>query len=152
MRSSTRGGPRSFLAGLLLSSAMAGCAPASAPDPFRAATAPPRPSFDPGQIKPNEIGRQEILARGKSDLTAMALIRRLRPGWLTVRGQISFTDGASSYPIVYIDEVRHGGLPTLHGIPANEIQRLEFYSTADATTRWGTGHTAGVINVVTGRR
>ena len=29
--------------------------------------------------------------------------------------------------------------------------QLEFYNTADATTRWGTGHTAGVINIVTGR-
>jgi len=55
------------------------------------------------------------------------------------------------YPIVYIDEIRHGALTTLGQIPTSEIRTLQFFSTADATTRWGTGHPSGVINVVTGR-
>jgi hypothetical protein len=55
------------------------------------------------------------------------------------------------YPVVYIDEIRHGGLGTLHGIPASEILSIQYFSTADATTRWGTGHPSGVINIETGR-
>jgi len=150
MATPSHGRPGALLTGLALSAVMAACAPANVPNPFRQAPSSD-PSFDPSMISPDEITRAEIVARGENDLTAMALIRRLRPGWLSSRGQSSFTDGAASYPIVYIDEIRHGGLPTLHGIPTAEIQRLEFYSTADATTRWGTGHTSGVINVVTGR-
>ena len=80
------------------------------------------------------------------------LIQRLRPAWLLPRGQNSLTDPAASYPIVYFDAIRHGTLVTLHLIPTSEIQRVEFIGSADATTRWGTGHPAGVINVVTGRR
>jgi hypothetical protein len=116
-------------------------------DPFR---------DDPAEVadlrgSPEEILLDEIQARGANDLTAMALIRRLRPGWLSARGRNTFGDSDTMYPVVYIDEIRHGGLGTLHGIPAGEVRRIEFFSTADATTRWGTGHPAGVINVETGR-
>lgn len=130
---------------------LTGCAPQTAPDPFSTARLGPAASFDLSEAHPDEITREEISSRGQNVVTAYALIRRLRPAWLRARGQTSFTSGAASYPIVYIDEVRHGGLPTLHRIPTAEILRLEFYSTADATTRWGTGHPSGVINVVTGR-
>lgn len=81
----------------------------------------------------------------------MALIRRLRPAWLRARGQKSFADPSATYPTVYIDEIRHGGLATLHQIPSSEILSMEFFSMADATIRWGTGHPSGVINIVTGR-
>lgn len=149
MRPSIHGTVARLLTGLLLATAVAACGTASAPNPFRGDGAPP--AFDPSKITPNEITHEEIQTRGKNDLTAMALIRRLRPGWLAARGQTSFTSGQASYPVIYIDEVRRGGLPTLHRIPAAEIERLEFYNTADATTRWGTGHRSGVINIVTGR-
>lgn len=100
---------------------------------------------------PNQIVRAEILERGRSHADARSLIRRLRPGWLSPRGQKSLTDPGAAYPLVYIDEIRHGGLGTLYGIPASEIFMMQYFNSADATTRWGTGHPAGVINVVTGR-
>ena len=136
---------------LILAGAATACAPQSAPNPFSGGIPSSSEEFDPTQILPDEISREEIDSRGRNDLTAMALIRRLRPTWLTTRGQTSFVDGGASYPVVYIDEIRHGGLPTLHRIPASEILRMEFFNTADATTRWGTGHASGAINIVTGR-
>ncbi|NNF14042.1 MAG: hypothetical protein HKN72_12500 [Gemmatimonadetes bacterium] len=139
------------LVALLVVATHSGCASQAPPDPFAAARFGPAIPFDLSQAHPDEITRKEIVSRGQNVVTAFALIRRLRPSWLRARGQTSFTSGAASYPIVYIDEVWHGGLPTLHRIPTSEIQRLEFYNTADATTRWGTGHPSGVINVVTGR-
>ena len=105
----------------------------------------------PGPWSSNELERTEIEARGRNDVTAMSLISRLRPAWLRARGPNSFSDPTAQFPIVYIDEVRHGGLGTLYQIPASEIYRIQFFSTSDATTRWGTGHPAGVINIVTGR-
>ena len=122
---------------------------ASAPNPF-AGTAPPAAAED-RRWSPDEIDRAEIVERGSNDLTAMALIRRLRPAWLSARGQDSLTDPSATYPVVYVDEIRHGGLATLDRIPSAEIHSMRFFSAADATTRWGTGHPSGAINVVTGR-
>ena len=126
------------------------CAPfsARAPDPFTDA-APSTSSGMPRSL--DELHRDEIEDRGGNDLTAMALIRRLRPAWLRARGQDSLTDPGATYPVVYLDEIRHGGLETLHQIPAAEILSMRFFGSADATTRWGTGHPSGAINVVTGR-
>lgn len=151
VRRSPTGTLRHSLAALIVAVTLTGCASTQAPNPFAAAQAGSDQPFDLTKMEPDEITREEITSRAQNVVTAFALIRRLRPNWLRARGQTSFTSGAASYPTVYIDEVRHGGLPTLHRIPTSEIQRLEFFSTADATTRWGTGHQAGVINVVTGR-
>ncbi|HSH76359.1 MAG TPA: hypothetical protein VLA09_11795 [Longimicrobiales bacterium] len=150
MRRSNRDRARRISIGLAVVASTAACgAPASVRNPFT--ERPVAVDSGDGVYLPNEISRSEIVSRGKSDHTAMALIRRLRPSWLRARGQKSFVDPAAGYPIVYIDEIRHGGLPTLHQIPAAEIHALQYFSMADATTRWGTGHPSGVINVVTGR-
>lgn len=136
--------------GLALAASAAACGSAMRVDnPFD--DGPPPPSLDDAAWTPDEIGHDEILVRGANDLTAMALVRRLRPGWLRARGQSSFSDPSASYPVVYVDEIRHGGLETLHSIPTSEVESMQYFSSADATTRWGTGHPSGVINVVTGR-
>lgn len=146
--------PRRYrpVAGLALVLSATGCLFGSAPvaNPFD--DTPPTAGPTSAAWSPDEVSRAEIMEKSPHDLSAMSVIRRLRPGWLRARGQNSFDDTRTAYPLVYIDEIRHGSLSTLHGIPTSEIQRLEFHSTADATTRWGTGHPAGVINVVTGRR
>jgi hypothetical protein len=138
-----------LLFGVAVAIATAACGRALMADPFTDAPPSARPESEAGS--PDEILRPEILSRGNNDLTAMALVRRLRPAWLRARGQNSFSDPGTMYPVVYIDEIRHGRLETLHQIPSSEILSMQFFGTADATTRWGTGHPSGVINVVTGR-
>jgi len=145
---------RSFdrFAGWVLVAALAcgagsSCA-ARAANPF---TDPDPSVTSEGPRSPDELLRGEIETRGSNDLTAMALIRRLRPAWLRARGQDSLSGRNTTYPVVYVDDIRHGGLDTLHDIPASEILSVRFLGAADATTRWGTGHPSGVINVVTGR-
>lgn len=149
MRCSIRGTCAFLLGGLTMTLVAAACSSPGLPNPFT--DTPSSVELEDRAWSPDEIVRAEITARGKNDHTAMELIRRLRPTWLRARGEKSLTDPSAKYPIVYIDEIRHGGLSTLHRIPAGEILSMEFYSTADATTRWGTGHSSGVINVVTGR-
>ena len=154
MRRSIHGKPL-VVAGLAVAVSTAACggAATSALNPLTDVPTTVGPDVGPDnrQWSPDEILRAEILSRGNNDHTAMGLIRRLRPSWLRTRGQKSFTDPSATYPVVYMDEIRHGGLGTLNQIPSSEIQSMQFFSTADATTRWGTGHTSGVINVVTGR-
>ena len=50
-------------------------------------------------------------------------------------------------PSVYVNGMRYGGTESLKDIPAEDVQEIEFVSSLDATTRWGAGHSGGVIAV-----
>ena len=114
----------------------AGSGPANSPD------APADAEAETRSYPRNRISRAEILERGDNASTAMEVVRRLRPAWLLLRG---------ADPVVYVDNVRRpGGVDALFSVPVGQIRLLEFIGAADATTRWGTGHTGGVIQVVTG--
>lgn len=139
--------PRCGRYAVLVLCALIGAACATTPDTFDNR---PR-GDDPTERPSSEIRREEIVRLGESHPTAYMLIERLRPAWLQARGQDSMMDPDAAYPVVYIDEIRHGALFTLNMIMTSEIQRLQYVSAMDATTRWGTGHPSGVINVVTGR-
>ncbi len=113
------------------------------------------PAADETQVRsyaPNQVSRAEIDERGVNAHTAMQFLRRARPAWLRARGSNSLTSSGSMYPVVYIDNIRRpGGLSALFQVPLSEVRRMELVGPADATTRWGTGHQAGVILIVTGR-
>lgn len=81
--------------------------------------------------------------------TAWEIVSQLRPQFLRGRGRSSARNARSDLPIVYLDNVRLGGTGQLRTIPANVVMSIEFISAPDATTRWGTGHTAGAIDVRT---
>lgn len=89
---------------------------------------------------------------GVSATTAYEIIERLRPTWLRTRGPASIRGGVPTYPLVYVDEVRSGGLETLHRISGHIVREIRFINGRDATTKWGLDHGAGVIMVYTGRR
>jgi len=76
----------------------------------------------------------------------MDAIRRLRPDWLRVRGATSTASGASI--VVYVDGIRVGGTEALGSMSIEGVVELRRLSPTDATTRWGTGHSAGAIEVI----
>jgi len=78
-------------------------------------------------------------------------IRQLRPNWLSTRSQSSLMFQGSNRPIVYVNGVQHGDLRTMNSMHVNDVARVQFIGAANATTRWGTGHTGGVISVDLGR-
>jgi len=78
---------------------------------------------------------------------AMDVIQRLHPEFLRGRGRNSIASGDAQFPVVYVDGVRAGELEVLRSIPAHDVREIRFVSAADATTRYGTGHTGGVIEV-----
>ena len=102
------------------------------------------------RTSPDELLREEIFRDGEADPTAHELIQRLRPNWLRARGQVSLGSPEASYALVYMNDVLFGGLMTLHQIPPSQIERMEFVRGIDASIRWGTGHTSGVIHILTG--
>jgi hypothetical protein len=98
--------------------------------------------------------------RGSSDLLTHAeiaqsnatnaydLLQQLRPQYLRSRGTFSIRDPRPAYPVVYVQDIRHGDLSSLRTIMIDAIEEVRFLSASDATTRWGTGHPAGVIHVM----
>ena len=53
--------------------------------------------------------------------------------------------------LVYVNEVRLGMVEDLRTIPTTQVQEIRYISATDATQRWGTGHSSGVIQVITRR-
>ena len=78
-------------------------------------------------------------------------IQRLRPRWLTARGNASFSSAENRLPSVIMDDVPYR-LSILDNVRPEEVETLRYISASDATTRWGTGYPAGVIEVRTRRR
>ncbi len=108
-----------------------------------------------GQTSGRSTGsRNVITAEQLAGLTveqnAYDAIRRLRSTWLRTRSV-----DAATVPVVFVDNVRAGDLERLRTIPLEIVAELRYISAMDATTRWGTGYTGGVIEVITrpqGRR
>ncbi len=94
---------------------------------------------------PDRIGEEEILESASNN--AYELVERQRPNWLRGRGAASMSDPGSQYPVVYIGNVRHGEVESLRGIPSRSIIEIRFIRAADATTRFGSGHAGGVIQI-----
>ncbi len=102
-------------------------------------------SGQPGQTRPRR-NSSLITAEELSELSvsnALEAVRRLRPAWLRARGR-------SGLPVIYRNGTRWGGDPrSLEGIRVNVITEMRYLNASDATTRYGTGFTGGVILVVT---
>lgn len=95
----------------------------------------------------NLLTRAEIVDSQAAN--AYEVINRLRGTWLKSRGRTSILAEESYYPLVYLDGQRYGEIEILRTVPAEHIKEIRFIGVADATTRFGTGHTAGVIEVIT---
>ena len=80
--------------------------------------------------------------------TAHEAIQRLRPRMLQRRMGTPTDKGEQSELLVYVDEARYGSVDQLASISASTIKEIRFFSPADATTKWGTGHAEGVIQVI----
>lgn len=119
----------SMAAGLLL---LGGCSAGSQ----EAADAP---SAGPGVLT-----REQIAATDQR--TAYDAIRQLQPLWLQTRRR---STGDIDPVWVYVDGVRRGDVTELRLMNADSILEVRHLSAADATTRFGTGHSSGVIVVTT---
>lgn len=90
------------------------------------------------------ITRQQIEALNVVD--AYEIVQRLRSDMLRGRGAQS---RGRDLPVVYVDGVRRGMPDVLRQIRSGEVQEIRFINGTDATTRWGTDHVGGVIDVKT---
>lgn len=77
--------------------------------------------------------------------TALELTENLRPHWLRGRGAKSIRFAEVSYPYVYVNGNRLGGIHTLATLPADNITDMRFLSAGEATILFGMNHPSGAI-------
>lgn len=103
------------------------------------------------------ITAQEIAGVEVND--AFEAVQRLRPQLLRTRGTATVRSaGPEGQPTgiatqsgteltVYVDNLRVGGAEALRNISARRVQEIRYVNARDATTRYGTGHLGGVLEV-----
>jgi outer membrane cobalamin receptor len=105
-------------------------------------------------VRSSEDAKSQLITEDEVEAsrapTAYEVIQRLRPGFLTYRGETSFDKSKSQpYPTVYVDGQEYGPIGTLRNIPASEISTIRLYRSWEATTKFGTGNMGGVIAITT---
>ena len=98
----------------------------------------------------NLVGPDQLRELDSEGLTVYQVLSRLRPTWLRSRGQTSIR-GGPDIPRAVIDGVPYDDLAELARVNAREVESIEFVSSGDATTLYGTGYAGGAI-LVTMRR
>ena len=95
---------------------------------------------------------RDVIVQAEIDSTSAAdayqVIQLLRPEWLRSRGAGSM-GGAPQMPVAYVDGQRYGELQSLQSFRIGTFKELRYYSASEATNRWGTGHTGGVVFLTT---
>jgi len=91
----------------------------------------------------NRIDEVELATVAETDV--YMAINRLRPAWLRAGSR-------GTLPEILLDGTpQSGGPEVLRNFRAADVSLLEYMSASDATTRYGTGYTAGAILVTTKR-
>jgi len=94
----------------------------------------------------NSISRVELEAGGHSDV--YEAVRVLRPSWLRSRVSTGPAVGLDEGPVLYVHGSRFGSVDDLRQFDIAEVEEVRYVHALDATTRWGQGHTNGVIEVI----
>ena len=99
------------------------------------------PRRDPNLITAEELSEY-------ATLSALDVVRRLRPRWLTGRGQGT---GGMNRPQVMQDGARLGDPENaLRAISVSDVESIRYLNASDATMRYGTNFPGGAI-IVTSR-
>lgn len=120
----------------------------------------------PGDVRSgmNQPITAEEITRSGLNGTVYDIVYTLRRSWLNTKGLNDFTETPHAFTepngeilvtpgepqlIVYLDNMRLGTISELHNIPAAGVLGVRYYTPAEATYRWGAGHTHGAIQVLT---
>jgi len=102
---------------------------------------------DSAQGSGNVITAAEI--EQSQAITAYDAIQKLRGNFFSNRGRTTILGDSSPLPVVYLDGIEYGLLTSLQNIPASHIASIRLYRAWEATTKFGMGKSAGVIEVIT---
>lgn len=131
---------RSTIALIVLVTSSVACASGSATTSAAAA-----PETASAATRDRSILTREEILHGEYQ-TAYDAILALRRPWLLERADRM---REATPTIVYIDDMKMGGLEELRAIPVARIARVKYYDGTQAYARWGLGHDRGAIQVIT---
>jgi hypothetical protein len=97
----------------------------------------------------NLVTQEEL--QGITSANALDAVQALRSHWLRPRASSLRSGGSMTLPEVFVDHQHFGPLESLRQLRTESIQEIQFISPPDATTRYGTGYTGGIIHVLTRR-
>jgi hypothetical protein len=105
-----------------------------------------------GRSQSDVITLEEIQQANVRD--AYEIVRQYRPQWLRGRGPQTFTSDVrntttAGYPKVKVDDLPPMDLESLRDIRFVEIAEIRYINPRDATFRYGTGFSGGIIQVIT---
>jgi hypothetical protein len=102
------------------------------------------------QIETGGVPRGALTSKDLEEYAQLDLytaLERERPRWLRQRSAVSVTGPVPV--VVYIDNIRMGGVEVLRNVSVDALEWVRFVSASDATTRFGLGVVSGVIEVTT---
>lgn len=99
----------------------------------------------PGAPTPGSrtVSGEELRATREADL--LEAIQVSRPAFLQAR------DARRQHPAIYVDGIALAEFDALHTIAVSDVLDVTFLSGPDATTRYGTGHVGGALQIRTRR-
>lgn len=101
-----------------------------------------------GPSQSGDIITEAEIANSQS-VTAYDAVQKLRANFLTNRGKTTILGDTSPLPVVFLDGIEYGPMSSLRNIPADHVASIRMYRAWEAGTKFGTGKTAGVIEVLT---
>jgi outer membrane receptor for ferrienterochelin and colicin len=104
------------------------------------------------QQSPSRQSRNVLTAedfQDQAERNLYDLLARRRPHWLRPQG-VNLATGTSPV-VVYVNNVRFGGVEALVDITLDQVERVRFVDGTDAATRYGMNTDGGVIEVTTRR-
>ena len=109
--------------------------------------------------QPNQGGRQtdpSILTADElwntSESNLYDFIRAKRPMWLRAQKPTTIRRDAEGGTVVYLDNIRLGGLEMLRQFAPNSVMAVRYFSPSAAQARFGTGHLNGAIQMSSRRQ
>ena len=97
----------------------------------------------------NTINREQL--EDLPSMTAHQAIERLRRQWLRGRTTTIQSVTGRTYPQVFLDGRPYGTVEALTQFGTQQLDEIRFISASDATTRYGTGYPAGIIELISRR-
>ncbi|MFH1766065.1 MAG: hypothetical protein ABIF09_17910 [Gemmatimonadota bacterium] len=80
--------------------------------------------------------------------SAFDAVQALRRNWLRSRGSTITTSSGRTTPEIFVNGLPFGSSDSLHQVGIEAISEIRYISASDATTRYGTGYTAGIIEII----
>ncbi len=101
------------------------------------------PFFARGRADHNLITEEQI--KDNHFRTAFDAVQALHSNWLNMRPNTLI--GKQDSVLVYFDNVKLGYPRELRDIEVGRVTYIRYFDPVQATTRWGVGHSQGVIYV-----